>query len=834
VLSHTNHFEFHPLSATSPTTDSPTESPSWAPATFSITAVAIENDACKDAATNTTTFTVNFWEGVGPGYDPAIPPLPPIVDVGPNIGLEDNNLVLDIDAKKNESDTTEPTISVVFSNIPSGFSIDGDFYFNYETGKEVALASSVKDGRVSLIPPLDFGGFTSLTIEAIAVNSYFLTASTDEMTISPFFDYVADGPSISIAGISGGGTENEDVQLPISLSVRDVDGSEAIGDYVYVTTCNRAVLKPEGYATVSSSDDDATIGGISVTNFYRIPIAEAGSLSMTPDDYWHGPCGVAVVGYSYETEDDQDGDYLKAVSQTFTAKIVSVPTPPSVTAPESISGDEDIYIAIEGLSAALVDTIDENGYESLSVVMINVPEGSLFNFGSNSGEGKWSLKVKDLPNLEIKPPPQYAGAFTMTFQGISYDHATSTDATTSSAIAVTVNPVADSFDLVARNLEAVAGETMKLDLNLLLYDAVGFSEGEVPPEVVTMNFFDVPMTVILTAPAGGQISLMNNVTGEWQFVGSEEEANGVTAVIGQQTLIGDYNISLSVFTTDQSSVLAPPVFDSFMIYVVGTTSEGATSRQLSSTTDYSRRRRLNSTDALDLLVGPVCGSEPTLGWESLEGASRFDANTISIDSQDQTSVTYTLPDVLLDAGKVNWAAIVLPEEARGQTVCRVPTVDRITTFKGNCFDYQSSFFLLLNVQAEGQLANYDNHPVPTFCDVPAVEGGRTIMLEVSVPCARCNDSPAVGERRLAVGDPGQALLPEGSNNSLDTHWLARTLSSKNLSKSRRLQETLEAASTIEMQLTIVGTQTTTSSGASFISYVGLMVFTTSCLLLSFL
>jgi len=312
-------------------------------ASFELTSVATENDG--DVATSTAVFNVSFWEP-GPGNPNTIPPLAPIVTIGPNIGLEDTNLVMDLSAVNDPSDTTDPRISIVFfkESFPDGFKLSGAFYPNLKTGHFVARAEDVMDGRVIFVAPKNFSGNVELTFEAIAANGYFQYASSGPMTATLYFDPGSDAVAIGLPTKQG--FENDPLPLALTLDTTDKDGSEKLGDFFYAKLCNRASFTTS-YDEVTSGDDDAVIVGTttSTIGYKRIPIADEGSLIVQADQYWHGNCNFEVIAYAEEKEDDEDGDNRKVTDSVFTLKILAVPTPATLSAPESVVVDEGNYVA---------------------------------------------------------------------------------------------------------------------------------------------------------------------------------------------------------------------------------------------------------------------------------------------------------------------------------------------------------------------------------------------------------------------------------------------------------------------------------------------------------
>ncbi len=755
----------------------------------------------------TTEFSVSYWVGEGPGYEDPLVPMEPQMVIGPNIGLEDTELALDIVASPGVGDTTNPTISVLIYDLPPDVNVTGKYYFNYENGKHVARAASVAAGQVKILPPPDFGGNLSITVEAIAINSWFLNTTTGARTANLYFDPVADAANINIPGLSNI-AENGVAQLPLSVGPSDNDGSERVGDFVYVKVCQDASLVGDT-GTVQNGDADDEVAGINVVGFSRIAKSQISNLQMKPRDYWHGKCPVSVVAVIIETQDDADLDYMKSTLKTFDLQVSSVPTPPTVTAPASVTGLEDTAIPITGLSAALVDTVDENGHETLSVVITNVPEGSLFNFGSNSGEGRWAIPLNKLGSLEITPPMNYGGNFTLTVVGISFDYATRTEASTEKMVSVRVTPVADSFYILAKNVDVVKGFNKVLNLTLRMDDTRGTEVGEVPPEFITITFRDVPTDITLGAPVGGNLAKAGN--GTWVFKGSEAQANGIQAITTQATLPATHNISLTAFSTDGSSVSNTPIKDNFILRVA---SEQATSRSLAIQDDFRKLQQ----GGIEIAASTSCGSEATVTWQSNAAIYSLTQHPITIGTQSKTSVTYTLPPSLIDPSFVNWAAIMFPNDPQGKTACSVASANTLT-YTTNCYDARTTAYLFLNVGENSgvDLSTMEDAYVPKAClnQVPS-RGGKTGFVEISIPCTPCaaeeralSDRGLDGlDRRLETTAKASSYKPPKSKHY---NRVVRALSRQK--KSRALED-LASASEIQMEVTVVGSAPEVTSSSS--------------------
>ncbi|MEQ1576256.1 MAG: calcium-binding protein [Hyphomicrobium sp.] len=532
---------------------------------FELTTVATENDG--DRATNSTNFTVTVVPLAGTG--PGDAPLPPAVTVGANNGNEDGPITLNVSAVPAAGDLTNPSVSVVISGIPAGAQVTGAILLPPvnvgDAPRWVATAAAVNGGAVHVTPPPDFSGTMNITVEGIARNVNLQSATTGPRIVPILVDPVADG--VAIGASPAAGSEDLPIALGLSLGEVDTDGSEDIGVFCYVKLTNGATVIG-GYPAVAAGDSDATIDGTSLVGYYRVPTSSAASLQIQPALNWHGSIGVTVAAYSVEPVDSTpDADNTKLSTSNFTVSVTAVADAPAVSAPATVSGSEDTAIALTDgvtlLSAALADTVADNGAEVLSVKISGVPDGSRFSSGSNNGDGSWTIPVSALATLSLTPPLNYSGTMTLTLTAITLELSNGNEAQTSVNFNAVVSPAADSVEILARDLTIDVAGQVALDLNVRLSDTTGSSPGENAEEQIRITFTSVPVGVALTAASGG--AMTNPSAGTFQFTGTQTQANSILAIAGAGATGGNHVISISAVTLDGASTLASPVTDSFIL-----------------------------------------------------------------------------------------------------------------------------------------------------------------------------------------------------------------------------------------------------------------------------
>jgi large repetitive protein len=506
---------------------------------LTLTTIAVENDTGSRAqsATNAS-FSVTVVPGSGGGGPN---PLAPVVSIGLSSANEDGTILINVNAQAAPGDPTNPTVSVLFSNEPAGFTLVGAT-FNPTTGRWIATSSDVNAGLVSLRPPVNWSGsltgVNTLQVEAIAVNSYLNRVSTGlvaaPITVTPD----ADGPSFSASPAAG--IEDQAIALNLSLTPADTDASSP--EFVV----NPIVITVPAGTTLSAGTN---MGG----NIWNLTTAQLAGLSLVPPLHYHGPLSVTVQA----TTQDVNGD-TQAGSTTINLNVAARADIPNATA-SNVTGAEDTSIALTGLSASLVDA---DGSEVLSVKISGVPEGAIFSAGGNNGDGTWTIPVAALATLSITPPPQYSGPINLTLIAYALETSNGNTSLRNVPFVVTVTPSADLVILDPLPVTTLEDTSVIMPLRVLLEDRLATHVGENPPEQVQITFTGLPAGASLS----GAGSIVNLGGGSWRFTGSESQANAIT-FMPPANYSGTFVVGLSAVSIDGASVLAIPATDSFLITV---------------------------------------------------------------------------------------------------------------------------------------------------------------------------------------------------------------------------------------------------------------------------
>lgn len=230
----------------------------------------------------------------------------------------------------------------------------------------------------------------NLAVEAISKNQNFETVTTGIQDIRMFWEAVADGVSISANVIGGPAMEDENFTVGVTWESLDIDGSEVIGEWVFMEF-DRDDVELIGYTKV---EGPFTFQGKTLSWYYIIPYSEIGSLQIHPPVHWHGDITGTLFMNGTETIEPypvlmSDGSFSFPVTAVADAPLLGVPT-------ETVIVLENEVVTIPDLFASLVDTVGENGIEDISIVFEGVPEDSFFTDASGLQVGAPSIGGKCL------------------------------------------------------------------------------------------------------------------------------------------------------------------------------------------------------------------------------------------------------------------------------------------------------------------------------------------------------------------------------------------------------------------------------------------------------
>lgn len=363
-----------------------------------------------------------------PSSPPTVPaprdePLLPIADA-PRLTLanaeteEDTPVTLAIDARLADLDGRGgETLSIVIAGLPPGATLSAGQAGDAGTW---ILAPGDLDGLV-LTPGRDWSGEVVLEVRAISS----VGDGNDAVTIGEIVLRVAAVADAPAASADGAGAEDTAIALDVDVSTTDRDGSEAI-------TAITLLGVPAG-ASLSAGTrlGDGT---------WSLTPADLPGLTLTPPAHFSGEIALSLVATSAEANGS-----TATTRHDFTVTVAAVADAPVATA-DNAAGDEDQWIALTGLSAALVD---QDGSETLAVWISGVPEGARLSHGVDEGGGSWRVEAGELGALSLLPPRHVAGEIALRLIARSEEQAGGA-AVTEHGFTVTVAPVVDGAPLSAQ------------------------------------------------------------------------------------------------------------------------------------------------------------------------------------------------------------------------------------------------------------------------------------------------------------------------------------------------------------------------------------------------
>ncbi|MBO6949191.1 MAG: tandem-95 repeat protein, partial [Rhodospirillales bacterium] len=407
---------------------------------------------------------------------------PPVANDDAFSGTEDNPIVFTTqDLLLNDTDPDGDTLNVISIEQPD----DGVIVDN-------------GDGTFSFIPDDNWSGETNFNYTITDGNGETSTA-----TVTIDIDGINDPP----VAVDDYFTGQEDT--PITISAADILGNDTDidGDTLTITSFEQ----PDNGTIVDNGD---------------------GTFTFTPDADWNGE-----TDFNYTITDGNGGTSTATV--TIDVEGVTEPTDeaddPTLSS-GSVTGAEDTAIALD-ISASLTDL---DGSETLSVTINNIPDGSSLNFGTNNGNGSWTISAEEfasnpdlLDTLSITPPQDYYGDFNLEVSATATETDGGDQATVTSTFGVTVTPVLDNPFLETNDVTGVEDNDVELQIQ-------AFMDPSTTESVDTLILSGIPEGSILNKGT-------DNGDGTWSL--SAGEVSGLV-MTPPQDYEGTFSVQVTAISTD--------------------------------------------------------------------------------------------------------------------------------------------------------------------------------------------------------------------------------------------------------------------------------------------
>lgn len=423
----------------------------------------------------------------------------PLLTVGPVSGDENTAIALNIGAALTDTDGSE-TLAITLSGVPAGATLSAGTNLG---GGNWSLSPAQLAG-LTLTPPLYWSGTINLTVSATASENG--TSSTVSSALPVTVDGVATPPLVSAAPASG----QEDTVIPLNISAAlvDTDGSETLSIVI------------SGFPAGATLSAGVNNGNGSWT---LLPGQLAG-LTMTPPQYMNGVINLTVTAISSENGTTASNSAALPIT------IEGIANTPSLTVGATANGAEDTPIPLS-ISASLVDN---DGSETLSILITGVPAGATLSAGMYAGPGKWSLAPADLAGLTITPPPNFAGVIALQVSAISTENDGNATVVTSPC-SVNVAAVADAPFLHASAITAHEDVPFALNISSSLIDTDG-SE--------TLSI------IISGVPAGASLSAgIHDGNGSWSLLPAQLAGLTMTLPPNRDT---DFTLLITATSTESA------------------------------------------------------------------------------------------------------------------------------------------------------------------------------------------------------------------------------------------------------------------------------------------
>lgn len=431
----------------------------------------------------------------------------PTLAVAPASGAEDTAIPLSIIAALTDTDGSE-TLSILISNVPAGALLSAGI----NNGNGSWSLSPAQLGGLTLTPPANWSGTINLSVAATASENG--THSTVTSPLALTVNGTVDAPVLLVHDVTG--AEDTPIILNIQSSLADFDGSETLSVTI------------SGVPLGANLSAGINLGG----GVWSLSEANLVNLTLTPPLNWSGliPLSVTVTA--------SENGFTQSVSDSFNLTVTGVADAPNLNVAPA-SGLEDTPIALN-ITSSLVDN---DGSETLSIVIGNLPPGSILSAGTQNPDGTWTLQPAQLTGLTITPPQHISGVVNISVVAISSEGSSSN--ATSLVLPLTINGTASSPTLVTQPATGTEDNNISLTISGNLNDVGG-------TEILTFLIDNLPTGASLSAGT-------DNGDGSWSL--SESDIIGLQ-LIPPANWSGIVTLSVTAISTEgatSSSTMAPLV-----------------------------------------------------------------------------------------------------------------------------------------------------------------------------------------------------------------------------------------------------------------------------------
>ncbi len=416
-------------------------------------------------------------------------------------GNEDKAITLNIKPLLSDTDGSE-NLAVTIAGVPNGAKLSA----GTNNGDGSWTLTSAQLSGLKITPPANSDVDFQLQVTATGIEGengdYASTSATLDVTVTA----VADTPALTVAATKG--DEDTAIGLNITSALKDVDGSESLS---FTITGVPAGAK-------------LSAGTVNANGSWTLTSTQLSGLTITPPANSDADFTLTVTATSTEAE-----NLVKANRSAPLRVTVNAVTDAPALEVSAASGDEDSTVSLH-IASTLTD---QDGSETLAVVIGNVPAGAKLTAGKENSDGTWTLTPGQLNGLGIKLAPNSGTDFELTINAISTETATGARAITTSALPVTVNAVADTPLLSVSSARGEEDSAIRLNISSSLSDTDG-------SEMLGVVIGEVPDGAFLSAGT-------DNGDGSWTLTSAHLSGLTITPPANNDA---DFTLSVTAIATE--------------------------------------------------------------------------------------------------------------------------------------------------------------------------------------------------------------------------------------------------------------------------------------------
>lgn len=429
------------------------------------------------------------------------PPMAPAIEATEASTLEDESVLLSINIVNPNADAA---LVIAITGIPDGGMLSA--------GEEVSpgewrVTTEDLEG-LRFIPPAQSGTDVTLQITAVAYDTY---GRASQSVYSQQVEIVAVADAPELAASDAAGDEDTAIELNLATHYADMDGSEI----------HRIELIgiPDG-AVLSAGERD-------VDGVWHLSPAQLYELTLTPPLNDDADFTITMRGIAEEKE---NGD--SAVTETsFDVAVSAVADAPVLDIIDTVAFEDDVS-PLE----IYPYLVDDDGSETLSILVEGVPDGATLSHGVEVSPGVWQLTPEDAAEVVITPPENSDEDFQLRITATTTEAENGDQAHTVRLLNVDLTAVTDGAVITAEDASGYQNQFIDINVGAELVDTDG-------SETLAVEFRNIPAGVTFSAGT-------NMGDGTWRM--TQEQLTGLK-LLPPFDSHDDIHLDIAVITTESAT-----------------------------------------------------------------------------------------------------------------------------------------------------------------------------------------------------------------------------------------------------------------------------------------